>query len=405
MGLPRDLRRILLMSSVFLVIFTFMGIFVNLYIWERHQSIAELCWYNIVLFIAWGIGFTTGAASLTRFSCRVPMRLSALSGLAAFAVLCLVKIPDEYLWIAFVAIPAGLFGGFYYSGQNLCIIRLGRGEEFSAFYFYQNLINQVVGLVNPILFALVIHWFGYNSSFLLMILFVLAMFAVSFLVPPITYKGDVGTGGSFYSHISWRDVFPTPSLRWMHAGLFVGALFFQFQSALSLILTFSVTGNKVLIGLLSMGYTLACVVALRLYQRLELPGRHWMNIGVVLIAVGFLLAVCPNAWVRVVSNFLTTVGMFYFGSVWNAQQYALFSELAPMHSARLFTWRENTFNVSRILVYAALFPLHQLTGLPFYLILVAMLVCSVFVPYLQNKSLELAGVAQARTHKHARART
>ncbi|MCL6627761.1 MAG: MFS transporter, partial [Alicyclobacillus shizuokensis] len=62
MGLPKDLRRILWMSSVFLVIFTFMGIFVNLYIWERHQSIAELCWYNIVLFIAWGIGFTTGAA-------------------------------------------------------------------------------------------------------------------------------------------------------------------------------------------------------------------------------------------------------------------------------------------------------------------------------------------------------
>ncbi|WP_067932400.1 MFS transporter [Alicyclobacillus kakegawensis] len=390
MGLPKDLRRILWMSSVFLVIFTFMGIFVNLYIWERHQSIAELCWYNIVLFMAWGVGFTTGAGSLTRFSCRVPMRLSALSGLAAFVVLCLVHVRDEYLWIALVAIPAGLFGGFYYSGQNLSIIRLGRGEEFSAFYFYQNLINQVVGLVNPLLFALFIHWFGYGSSFLLMMLFVCVMFALSFLVPPITYKQDVGTGGSFYSHMSWRDVFPTPSLRWMHAGLFAGALFFQFQSALSLILTFSVTGNKVVIGLLSMGYTLACILALRLYQRLELPGRRWMNIGVGLIAAGFLLAVFPQAPVRVVSNFFTTVGMFYFGSVWNAQQYAMFSELSPMHSARLFTWRENTFNVSRIFVYAALFPLHRLAGPPFYAILAAILVCSVLVPYLQNKSLELA---------------
>lgn len=390
MRLSSDLKRILLISSTFLIIFTYMGIFVNLYIWQRHQSIAELSWYNIVLFIAWGVGFTLGASVLTKFSCRAPMRLSALSGMAVFILLSFLKLPNDYLWIFIIAVPVGLFGGFYYSGQNLSIARLGRGEEFSAFYFYQSLVSQVIGLVNPIVSALVIHWFGYASSFALMLFFVCAMLFMSFLVPKITYKQDLPPGESFFSKSTWREVFPTPSLRWMFAGLFVGGLFFQFQAALSLILTFSVTGNKIMIGSLSMGYTLACVVALRIYQRSQLDRKHWLTIGVTLIAIGFLLAVFPQSIVRVVSNFFTTVGMFYFGSVWNGQQYAMFSELPPIHVARLFTWRENTFNVARIIVYAALFPLHRLIGIPFDVILAVMLVTAAAVPYLQSKSLRLA---------------
>ncbi|QSO51827.1 hypothetical protein JZ785_24125 [Alicyclobacillus curvatus] len=384
------------MSSTFLIVSTYMGIFVNLYIWQKHTSIAELCWYNIVMFVAWGVGFTVGASSVTRHATRLPMRLSALSGMAAFILLSTLHLSNDYLWIAIVAVPAGLFGGFYYAGQNLTIGRLGRGEEFSAFYFYQNLINQVIGLVNPIVSALVIHWFGYMSSFVLMFLLVCVMFGISFAVPKITYQDAVEAEGSFYSRIRWRDVFPSASLRVMHAGLFVGGLFFQFQAALALLLTFSVTGNKIFIGVLSMGYTLACVIGLRVYQRVQLDKRLWLNIGVGMIIVGFLLAIFPNPVTRIVSNFFTTVGMFYFGSVWNGQQYAMFSELSPIHMARLFTWRENTFNVARIAVYAALFPLHQLTGVPFYIILAAIVVTSVFVPYLQSKSLSLALAARHR---------
>ncbi|QSO46894.1 MFS transporter [Alicyclobacillus mengziensis] len=396
MPLPTALRRVLWMSSTFLIVSTYMGIFVNLYIWQKHASIAEVCWYNIVMFAAWGVGFTLGASSVTRYATRLPMRLSAFSGMAAFMLLLTLHIPNDYLWIAMVAVPAGLFGGFYYAGQNLTITRLGQGEEFSAFYFYQNLVNQVIGLVNPIVSALLIHWFGYTSSFVLMFLLVCVMFGISFTVPKITYQTAVKTEGSFYHHIRWREVFPTPSLRVMHAGLFVGGVFFQFQAALALFLTFSVTGNKVFIGVLSMGYTLACVVGLRIYQRVHVDKKLWMNIGVAMTVVGFLLAIFPNYTTRIVSNFFTTVGMFYFGSVWNGQQYAMFSALTPMHSARLFTWRENTFNVARIAVYGALFPLHQLTGIPFYTILAVMIVSSVFVPYLQTKSLSLALAARQR---------
>lgn len=383
------------MSTTFLIVQTYMGIFVNLYIWQKHTSISELCWYNMVMFVAWGIGFTVGASSLTRFASRLPMRLSALSGMTAFLILSLLKLPNDYLWIACVAVPAGLFGGFYYSGQNLTIARLGRGEEFSAFYFYQNLINQVVGLVNPILSALVIHWFGYESSFILMFVLGCIMFGISFIVPKVTYKADVASGGRFYQHIRWQEVFSTPSLRIMHAGLFVGGLFFQFQAALALILTFSVTGSKILIGILSMGYTLACVVALRLYQRVRIDKKKWMTIGIGLIVIGFVLAAFSDSSTRIISNFLTTVGMFYFSSVWNAQQYSMFSTLPPMHIARIFTWRENTFNVSRLMVYGALFPLHQLTGVPFYVILGVMVVTSIFVSYFQNKSISLAAIGSS----------
>src|SRR4051812_38705706 len=120
--MPKSLRLLLVMNTFGSVIAIYVGIFINLFIWEKGQSIAEVSLYNVSLFLAWGVAFTVAAKLLTRYTIRVPFALSALSGGAAFVFLGWVQLDNRLLWIVLLGIPVGFLFGFSQSAQNLGVV-------------------------------------------------------------------------------------------------------------------------------------------------------------------------------------------------------------------------------------------------------------------------------------------
>src|SRR5665647_928450 len=95
------------------IIFNFIGIFVNLYIWEQGRSIFDVTWFNLILFCMWGISFTYGAKLLMRYSTKLLIRIIAICGAATFLLLSFLHLDNRMLWIAIIAIPIGIMWGFY----------------------------------------------------------------------------------------------------------------------------------------------------------------------------------------------------------------------------------------------------------------------------------------------------
>lgn len=62
------LKRLLWMNISSGIIFNYMGIFINLFIWEKGNQIFDVAWFNLVMFLAWGVAFMYGANLLSKFT-------------------------------------------------------------------------------------------------------------------------------------------------------------------------------------------------------------------------------------------------------------------------------------------------------------------------------------------------
>lgn len=386
MGLPKDLRRLLMMSTTSYIIFIYIGIFVNLYIWEQGHSIADVSWFNFCLFFSWAFAFAGGAKLLTRQSIRLLFGLSALSGGTAFLLLFFLHLDNRLLWIAMIGIPVGAMWGFFAVSHNFSISSFGKGRDFANYFSISTTITQILNMTVPIVSAQAIRWFGYASSFIIMLIFIAAMLYVSRILPEITLKG-IAEDGSWSDHMKYRNVFASPALKWLIPSCLATGIFLQFQGLFALLFTFSITHDKMIIALLNALYTLSSLFALYLYKKIPLKERIWLYISVAILSVGFLIVLYPVAPILVLSNILTTMGLFYFSTTWNSQQFRLLSGLSPMHQSRVFVWRECLLCVSRCLMLLLVLPLSSFSGMIFIVLIALTIFCLISVPFFQRKAM------------------
>lgn len=388
--MPPQIRSLLIMNAFSFIIFIYIGIFVNLYIWEHAHRIGDVAWFNLVLFLVWGFTFYIGAKMLRRFSIRVLFACSGLSGGIAFLLLSFLHIDNRMLWIAMIGVPVGMMWGFFSSAQGLSISLAGKGKDFANYFAAQGILTQILNVTVPILSAQVIYWFGYPGSFGLMLLFVIVMLVFSYFLPQISLKGMIDRNEkiSVRTKLSWRFYVPTTSLRWLAVSALVAGVFLQFQGLFALIFTFSVTENKFYIALLNTCYTLATLLALYLYRKIRARERTWLLVCMVTLLVGFLIVLYPTAPLLVISNVLTTIGLFYFGTVWNAQHFRVISEFSIAERARILVWREGLLTVSRCLVLVLILPLADFRGLPFYMLLGFTLLTLLVLPFVQSRMVQ-----------------
>jgi MFS family permease len=387
---------LLVINTLASVIFNYVGIFLNLYVWQDNQSISDLCWYNVALFSAWMVAYVAGSQAVRKWSIQTPMILAAISGAIGFVLLMTLRLPNHYLWLACLAVPVGCFGGFYYCAQNLSVSLAGTGKEFSRYFSLANTIAQITALVNPIVCAVLIQWFGYYSSFALMFGLLCCMIVLSHRIPKWRVPDqEPDAGGRDMRRLHWREVIRNPLLRWLSLSMFAGGLLIQFQGIFSLVFTFSVTANKVLIALLNVAYTAATLIALYLYRRWEHHERRWLAVAAIFAAVGFLVALYPVSPLLVLSNFLTTVGMFYFNIVWNTQQFRVISEMDAVRQIDIYAWRECMIAGGRILVFLFVVPFHALSGALFAVIVASAIATALGSAFVQNKSMTVHAAGQS----------
>lgn len=385
------LKRFLLMSVSSGIIFNYMGIFINLFIWEKGNQIFDVAWFNLIMFIAWGIAFMFGANLLSKFTIGTIMRVAAIGAGITFILLSWVHFEPKIWYITMIAVPVGLTNGLYGSAQNMGLSLFGKGKEFSAFFSATNVIGQLISFINPLLFAVIIKWMGFTASFFIMFIFIALMIFTSYYVPPISLKE---AKEPVFRSFGLRQVFTTPRLQWMIPSLIAGGFFIQFQGIFSLIFTFSVTQDKLSIALLQIMYTaftIACVFIYRRWSRTrQISDNKWLTFGMLAAAVGFLLALFPTQSILIISNVLTTIGLFFFFTIWSSRQFQLTYQLEPIQQMRVLVWRELILVMSRIFLLVLILGIQDFDGFIFKAVMIFSFSSALLIPYFSKKSDETA---------------
>ncbi|TBL79924.1 MFS transporter [Paenibacillus thalictri] len=387
MTITQPIKRVLLMNAASMIIFNYIGIFVNLYIWEQGKRIMDVTWFNLVLFVVWSLAFALGARLLSVFTTRFLIRTVAISGCLTFLLLSFLHLDSRMLWIAIIAVPVGLMWGFYASTQNITLCIFGKGKDFEGYFSVATIIGQVVSIVNPVAFAFVIKWIGYSGSFLLMFVFVIGLLIVSFTIPPITLAKEPEP--LFNQKMKFSHVFSYPGLRWMVPSCLSAGVFLQFQGLFAIIFTFSVSGDKLVIALLNVLYALSSIGSMILYRKLQqVRSGVWLAVGMTAICGGFLFALLQYPLFLVVSNILTTIGLFYFGTVWNTGQFRVMSKHTAMEQTRILLWREWFLNIPRIVVLILAMFVEDFHTFPFYALMGFAILCALAVPLFSARNVD-----------------
>ncbi|GIP24993.1 hypothetical protein J23TS9_01230 [Paenibacillus sp. J23TS9] len=384
--MSNDIRKLLIMNIISSIISIYIAIFVNLYIWESNHGIGEVSLYNLSMYICWGLTFALASKLISKYSIRVLLAISAVCGAMAFMYLMTVQLDNRLLWITLLGIPVGMMFGFSQSSQNLGIAMQGKENELAPYFAAINITSQALNMAVPILSAAVIQGFGYRGSFITMLIFIAVMLIYSSRMPriylppqtsPIEMREPIYTLG-------FRSAFSYPGAKWVLLSLLAAGVFLQFQNLFALLFTFSVTQNKLWIALLNLLYTLSSLLGLLLYRRIKFNEMKWLWIGTLLLAFGFLIALLHNPIMLIVSNIFTSVGMFYFSIVWNAQQFKYIKHLSPTTKRTFLVWRECILVFTRCLLLSLTFSLTEMQGMAFGIIVMITIACLVAIPVFQG---------------------
>ncbi|WP_179097629.1 MFS transporter [Paenibacillus sp. FSL H7-0331] len=380
-----SIRKVLIMNAASTIIFNYIGIFVNLFIWEKNHSIFDVTWFNLIMFITWSLAFAGGSRLLTKYTTRALIRTTATCGAITFILLTTLTLDNRLLWITIIAIPVGIMWGLYAASQNITLTAIGKGGNFEDYFSYATIIGQTISIVNPIVFAFIIKWIGYYGSFIMMFIFITVLMVVSFFISPVTLAEEKKP---LFQQMRFSTVFSYPAIRWMVPSCLAAGVFLQFQGLFALIFTFSVSNDKLVIALLNVLYAVSSIIAMVLHRKLTVSSGIWLKVGMVAISVGFLIALLQHSVFLVISNILTTVGLFYFSTIWNSGQFRIISRHTSIEQARILLWREWFLNISRIAMLVLILFVKDLQGLTFILLLAFSLGCALLVPFFSQKSEE-----------------
>ncbi|QMV43660.1 MFS transporter [Cohnella cholangitidis] len=394
--MSKEMRKLLVMNAISSIIAIYIGIFVNLYIWEHSHSIAEVSLYNMSMFISWGISFAITAKLLARFSIRLPLAVSALCGAAAFMYLVSAELDNRILWILILGIPVGAMFGFSQASQNLSIALRGKGSEYAPYFATMMVISQVLSMAVPFVSAKVIDWQGYAGSFGLMLIFVAVMLAFSAFMPKISLADRMSNSPEPAVKFRFRTAFGRPGSKWILLSLLTAGIFMQFQNLFTLLFTFSVTQDKLLIALLNMVYTCCSLLGLWMYRKIKLDEMRWLWIGMSLLAVGFIIVLFRHPAALILSNLLTSIGMFYFTTVWNAQQFRFIHHASPVSLTSFLVWREGLLVATRCVLLGLTLPLKDMGGTGFALIIGVTVICLLSIPVFQQKAIQAAALNEEK---------
>lgn len=384
MKLSRELRHLLLMSLLGQVIHMYVLIFVNLYLWESNQNIFDVAWFNFVQYTLWAVSFAAGVRLLSKYTIRLLLCFAAVAGGTAFILLSLFQPGQKYIWIALVAGAVGLMLGLFSSAINLGVSMHGKSGEFSHYFGIHMVAVQLLSVSVPVVAAQVIQWFGYFGSFVMMFAVVIGMFGFAPRLPSITLKGLFDREADSPKALHWKLFFSIPGSGWLALSVLFTGVYLQFQMLCALIFTFHLTQSKTLIALLNTGYALCSLLALLAYRKWKMKESSWLYTGILFTISGFLLMLLPDAPIRVISTVLTTIGMFYFSSIWNSQLYRFINGFPPAKQAVFLVWRECLLCGGRLVMLAFIFRVEDFQGNRFAALIVLSIVCLLTIPLWQH---------------------
>lgn len=389
MKLTGEMKQLLMMCASAMIIFVYIGIFVNLYIWERNHDLFDVAWYNIWMVFSSAFCYSYATKQLINHSIKTLVRLSAFFGAISFLLLSGFHPENELVGIVMYALPIGAMMGSYWGGMNIMLSVYGKGKEFVIFFSVFAIVGQIISISIPLLSAAIIELVGFIGSFLLMLIFVSLMFIMSFRIPNFTLK-NVDERISFRKVFSFRNV-ATKRMKLMLKTTFFHGVVMMFQNLFVLIFTFQITENEWLIALLNIVYTFSSIIALKLFNQIQtISYKTWLRIGMTLISIGFICAIIGGSILLIISNICTTFGLFYVNTIIFSGQLSVLQNENISKKVSFLFWREWMFFISRFLVIGTLLFV-DLSGPLFYILMTFVVICGFSIPSVfpnKNKSMK-----------------
>jgi YQGE family putative transporter len=379
MNIPNKIKNLLWMQGIFTIVSVYINIFVNLYVWESSQSLRDVAWLNLWLFVSIFFTYYIGTKLIERgYPTRVLSQFASVLAILSFINLSFLRIEPMELWIILIALPIGFTFGFYYCGMNVNLSLLGKDKEIQHFFAYSAVQNQFISFLLPFLAAFVIQSYGYIPSFIMMLLFSILMFYYSFKTPILKLEKT--------EPVQLGQIFKKKHLKWIFPSNAAMIFLLQFQGIFAMVFTFTITENKWYIALLNVLYTICLYLAMLLLKRaVNIKENVWIYGGILFITIGFIFALMGTNLFFILSNIMTMIGVFYFNSVLLGRHFNVIREESPRVQATLFLIREATLSISRGFLLALVLLVDELKGPVFITLLIISIIAGLFTPYFQHK--------------------
>jgi MFS transporter, YQGE family, putative transporter len=385
MGLRKELRFLLLMTIIFSIINNYITIFINLYIWEGHHKISQVAWFNVAMLAFWSIAFLVGGKLFTLYSLRVTTKISSLAAVVAFVFLLTLHDVPSYVWNLCVGGCVGVMCGTYFMSQNMLISFFGKGEDFKTYFSMFNIAQQIISIINPILFAMIIKWFGYSASFGIMCAIICVLFALTFYIPQATVTKEDKEKPFFRVNNPFGRL---NQLKTFLISCIVMGLVLQFQVLFVQLFTFSLSDNKIIIGSLNVLYTVITIVAFRISRRIQAPVIRWLKFGGVLMVLSYLIALYPSPTIFVIINIFSTLGYFFVTTNWNASQFSYLSQFQSTALTKSMIAREISLNVGRMLMLCLITQVEDFKGSIYGSLIIFSVLCVGLMLLVEQKRLQ-----------------
>lgn len=378
--------KLLIFNTISNIVFTFVFLFVNLYIWKQNQNLADLAWFNISQFTLWSLAYFIGSYLFNKTSLRTVMKVSSLFSVILFSLLAFCEFDNPLTWIIFSGSVFGIVKGFHSSGSTQALGMMGKGREYTVYFQQNDLWNKTVNILMPLVFALLLVVFTYKILFVTMLIFSFILVLLSVTLPnlkPTEFFGEV----NIYRHFSIFKVFKKKEHNMLPLSYLAGGVFSEFQSIFLLFFTFTITSDKIWVALLNILYTLLALISIRLYKKIKLKDETWLFIGIGFAFTGLTFSIFLEDWWMIIPNILLVFGNFYYRSTYFAQQFQAINNEQPLLKFQITVWREMLLCVSRVILLSLIliFNIYMDVSNYLYWLMGIALFTSLCVPFIHRR--------------------
>lgn len=383
--LSKELKQMMVLSVFGFIIVQLTFLFMNLYIWIEGKSIHHLMLFNIGQFLTWGMMYVIGVIVFKKTNLRVNMLIASMVPVGFFYFLTTLELVIKNESVFFMGMLIGLMLGFYTSGQTQAVSNLGKKEEFDYYFQLRSIVEKIVSIFVPVLFSVIIYYFGFKSAFFVLFITSFSMFIYVFKLPKV--KLGLSREVSLLKNLSRRKIFKTKKMNLLFFSLFLGPVILEFQRIFALLFTFSVTNNEIIVAMLTVIYSMFMFLAMKIYK--QFPGKSpsfWISIGIGFMFLSFIILIIGNVITSILANILLVIGTFFFRNVFYSEHYKQTKDLPAIENTGFFIWRESIFCLSRIMIsFLVLLFVNEVQSIAFFVLFLLSIVSSIFIIAIYKK--------------------
>lgn len=386
----KNVKKIFFIDIIFCIIVAY-TIFINLYVWEKEESIIAMSFFNLIYFIFRYFAYIFGIKLILKNKVKTTFLLSVLSMVFLFLEVnfILPHIENTWIWLTLIALPFSAFASLFMVVFNQIMSYYGKENDFDNYFSLKNFFNSGINIVIPLVASYLIFNFSFEYVSLGMIVVSLLCLIPVLKLPKITFNFESKNN-------LMKDVFKsssTPGLTnfilYIHGFfLLLAAYLQQYRDFFSNILTFLIGENEIEVGFLKVGYFLLITLALILFRKLKIKNKHWYKIAIFLLITGMVFSLNEDSKeLLLLACLIFAVAGFYFNTLYRSISFKLINNEDDYGKLIILFKREMIFISTKILfTLTTLFlSIETISDKNYSLLVSIMIIISLITVYFYNK--------------------